>query len=157
MIRLRRSVLPQAILIGVLWAVIAQAADQGARILRVDRRVERGGRVHKGVDLTNRRLPLFRDEAPAGRREVFEVYWAPPAGGLEPGAVLQFEYVQAGSDVPQVLTIQYPFKVAGERKATFVISEEALRRGGDVKVWRVRLMHGSRTLAGRASEFWSAK
>ncbi|MBU1909621.1 MAG: hypothetical protein KJ726_06220, partial [Verrucomicrobia bacterium] len=128
-------------------------AEEAPRILKVTHRVRDSRRESPAL------MPSRLDTAPAGTEnagtEWFYVYWAPGRDGSLPGTVVTFEFRQAFRPLIRTLFIQYPFKVKGERCATFEIAESTIRRGGRVTAWRVRIVRGGRRLAERTSESWS--
>jgi hypothetical protein len=146
-----KHILCLTVLAGVLLSLCipVEAADV-AQIMRVDRTEEKAERRNP----VPRRIAKFADERAAAVREVYTVEWAPPAEGLKAGSILLFDYKQPRSGQIHTLRIQYPFSVRSQRKATFVISEKAVRSGGQVSAWRVRLMMGGEELASRTSATW---
>jgi len=147
---IRRAALA-AVLVSLVYcpAVPAQSAG-GARILGVERREEQLASRNPMY----RRMPKFAATSDKPVREIYDVHWAPPPAGIEAGAALVFDYAQERADQVQSLTIQYPFVVQSQRKATFIISERAVLAAGRVTAWRVRLMQGRRIMAETASGAW---
>ena len=121
--------------------------DNPPSILKVDRRVEYSCAGAPSPNLVKNRLPKFLPAAPSNHREVYDVYWEAPVSGLGPGVELRLDYRQQRSKQSKALHIQYPFRVMGERKATFEISEEALKNDGPVVTWQVSLVQDNRVLA----------
>ena len=121
--------------------------DNPPSILKVDRRVEYSSAGTSSPNLVKNRLPKFLPAAPSNRREMYEVYWKAPVSGLGPGVELRFDYRQEQSKQAKALHIRYPFRVKGERKATFEISEQALKNDGPVVTWQVSLVQDNRVLA----------
>ena len=145
---LSSSFLRGAIYVGLVWFMaLSVHGDNPPSILKVDRRVEYSCAGAASPNLVKNRLPKFLPAAPSNRREVYDVYWKPPVSGLGPGVDLRLDYRQQGSKQSKALHIQYPFRVMGERKATFEISEEALKNDGPVVTWQVSLVQGNRVLA----------
>ncbi|MBN1268451.1 MAG: hypothetical protein JXB04_02605 [Kiritimatiellae bacterium] len=145
-----RSGLLAAVLALLVCSESVLAQSGGARILSVERREEQ----LSSRNPMYRRMPKFADATGKPLREIYDVHWAPPAEGLEAGAVLVFDYTQEYADGAQSLSIQYPFVVRSQRKATFIISERAVMAAGRVAAWRVRLMQGRRLIAEMASGAW---
>jgi hypothetical protein len=128
-------------------------AEEAPRILNVTHRARDSRRA--SPSLMPGRLDMAAVGAEEGGTEWFYVYWDPGRDGSLPGTVVTFEFRQASRPLIRTLFIQYPFKVKGERCATFEIAEPTIRRGGRVAAWRVRIVRGGRRLAERTSGSWS--
>jgi hypothetical protein len=144
-------VLPLA---AILLAMMAPAspAVEAPRILRVTHRV-RDRRLGSPALMPDRLGPVDIGTANAGA-ESFFVFWNTGPDGSLPGTVVTFEFRQAFNPLIRTLFIQYPFKVKGERRATFEVAELTIRRSGRVVAWRARIVRGGRRLAERTSESW---
>lgn len=143
------------VLSGVLVVnVVAAPREGGARILRVERLEVAGSAGGAGTSLLTSRLPKFTGRPARPDKEVFHVYWTPSPEGLAAGTLVTFEYRQERDDRVRFLSIKYPFTVEGQRKAVFEIAGAALRVGGRVSAWRVRVVRGGRVLAQRSSGSW---
>ncbi|MBP7831272.1 MAG: hypothetical protein KA248_15290 [Kiritimatiellae bacterium] len=140
---------PAAVLLAL--AVCSAAAAETLRILRVQHQALNSRRESPAL-MPDRLGPA--DPAPAAGAERFRVYWHAGEDGSPPGTVVTFEFRQAYRPLIQTLFIQYPFKVKGERCATFEVAEPTVRRGGRVVAWRVRILRGGRRLAERTSDTW---
>ncbi len=134
--------------------VQAQGPQRSAQILQVQEKRDARAAGQRSPSLMVERMPKFLDERPGGR-QTFLVRWVAPAAGIDPGALLLFEYKQRRLDGVRSLHIQYPFRVTGERESQFVIEEKAVNRGGAVYAWRVRLVYKGRLLAGSQSDLWN--
>jgi hypothetical protein len=82
------------------------------------------------------------------------VVWESPRSGTEAGAVLLFEYRRDSDRDIKARNIKYPFRVEGQRTATFVLTGHDAHKDGRVIMWRVRLIHKGRLLAEKSSDGW---
>jgi hypothetical protein len=98
-------------------------------------------------------MPKFLDDD-ARFGETYSVSWAAPNPGLAPGVKVLFEYVLEAAPERRVLQVQYDFKTVGPRKAVFAIPWKDYRAGGNVKAWRVQIVHAGRLLTEQASPDW---
>lgn len=128
------------------------SAMEAARITRITHRALEPRRA--SASLMPGRLGPSDVGVGQGAGEEFRVYWAPGPAGSLPGTVVTFEFRQAFQSLIRTLFIQYPFAVKGERCALFEVAEPAIRQGGRVTAWRVRVSRGGRRLAERTSESW---
>ena len=127
---------------------------QRAAILRV--MPEAGGDLARPLAHTGTAIQLpkfFADDARRG--ETWAVYWQAMGTGLPAGATILFEYQLNAAPGLRSLSVQYDFTTRGERKASFRIPEKDYREGGNVKTWRVRVVHSSQLLAERAAPNWT--
>lgn len=143
-------ILPAAVLLAA--TILPSAAAEPVRILRVRHRVIDTRRASPSL-MPDRLGPADAGAADAVS-ERFLVYWQAGPDGSPPGTVATFEFRQAFSPLIRTLFIQYPFKVKGERCATFEVAEPTIRRGGRVVAWRARILVGGRRWAERTSESW---
>ena len=127
-------------------------AEEGLRIVKVTHRTQDSRRG--SPSLMPSRLSTAEAEMEAACTEWFYVHWETGRAGSLPGTVVTFEFRQAFNPLIRTLFIQYPFKVKGERRATFEVAEPTIRRGGRVAAWRARIVRGGRRLAERTSESW---
>ena len=140
--------------VGVGFRGAAAQAQEKARIVSVEHVVAAASTAGRSTSLFSPRMPKFADPREVGPREVYTVYWLPPAQGTPPGTLVSFEYCQERSPTIKFLFIKYPFVAQGERKATFEIAEDARRVGGAVTAWRARVVCGGRLLAEQTSDTW---
>ena len=149
------SFLRGAIFLGLAWLMALPVyGDNRPSILKVDRQVAFGNAQSSSPNLVKNRLPKFLPAGPSSRREVYEVYWEAPVSGLEPGVELRFDYLQERSKQGKALHIRYPFRVMGERKAVFEVSEQALKNAGPVVAWQVSLVREKQLLAQKRAGRW---
>lgn len=85
--------------------------------------------------------------------DTYFVFWSPDAT-LAANPELLFTYRQERSKGASALRIKYPFKVTGQRKATFTIKEHALKKFGPVTGWQVQVQSNGRVVAEKKSPTW---
>ena len=155
---LKLSLILSVLLAALLPSATTRAQAQSAghpRIVEVDHRFEMEPPAVKSASPVDDRMPKFMIER-ALTREVFAITWTPPAGGVEAGAVLLFEYRQKYGKTIKNLQVKYPFAVEDQRQSTFVIPGKNIKADGEVTAWRVRLVVRGRLLAEQKSRSWTS-
>ncbi|MCX6997881.1 MAG: hypothetical protein NTV49_12535 [Kiritimatiellaeota bacterium] len=143
-----------ALVLAVATAAAATAPKTPrATVLRVVR--EAGGDLARPLARTgtDTQLPKFFDND-ARRGETWAVYWQATGQGLPPGATVRFDYQLMAAPDLRSLSFPYDFTTRGERKTSFLIPEKDYRAGGNVKAWRVCIVHSGQILAERAAPNW---
>jgi len=144
----------------VMWACVALAcagrtpAQEPPRAIIL--RVVREPHAHLANPLPgyDSPMPKFFDQD-VRRGERWAVFWQATGHGLPAGATVVFEYQLDAASGIRALSQPYDFITRGERKAVFTIPEQDYRDGGNVKSWRVRVIHSGQVLAERTSVNWT--
>lgn len=138
----------------VLMLAAPVYAQRAARILRVEERRPPMGEAAASPSFNALHLDKFSDERIDADGHLFFVHWQPPEGGSPAGTVVRFEYRQEDPKVVKKLEVAYPIRTNERRRATFKITGKALRQGGIVTAWRVRILEDGKVLAEDQSESW---
>jgi len=132
----------------------SEAAQQQARILRVEHALESRARTETDQNIVGRNYTKFLGSEPVLARERYDVYWEPPAGGVEAGARMVFEYRREFEEDVQSITRRFALAINARHKTTFVVEPDPIHHYGRVIEWRVRLVQGGRVLAEESSANW---
>ena len=148
---MKRYLLLACVVLACAGRVPAQETPR-ALIQRVVQKA--GGDLARPLPGAGARMPKFFDED-ARRGETWAIYWHATGKGLPAGATVLFEYQLNTAPGIRSLHQQYDFVTRGDRKVSFTIPEQDYREGGNVKTWRVRIIHSGQLLAERAAPNWT--
>ncbi|MFH0878409.1 MAG: hypothetical protein V2A34_01725 [Lentisphaerota bacterium] len=148
-----------AVMLALAWPCFKVEAQSrpgtGTQINSVDHRFETEPPMALTESPLAGRMPKFMNERML-TKEVFTIQWQTSAAGVEPGALLLFEYEQKFAKGIKNLQVKYPFEVKGLRQTAFVIPGKNVKAGGEVTRWRVRLVFKGRLLAEKKSSSWKS-
>jgi len=100
------------------------------------------------------RLPKFTGRELFLGGETVLVCWDPPAGGVEAGSSLLFEYRREADTDARRIKHDYSFPVTTPQRTELVLKDTDAWDAGHVLMWKVRIIRGGGLVAEKSSPNW---
>jgi hypothetical protein len=127
------------------------ASTPRAHVVKVERAFLSSG----SAAMSGAGVRAFDDPEPETRGlERFDIRWYANPPGIQPGAVVLVEVVQAQSSSVYNRVLRIPDRAEGHVRSIVEIPAEAIQRAGRVRAWRVSVAWRGQILARQSSPNW---